>query len=64
MRGGFMNINGAIQQAGMGIASFLAGTIIGHAADGTMTHYWVVGLVAVGATLLAMRLAWRVEPVS
>lgn len=64
MRGGFMNINGAIQQAGMGIASFLAGTIIGHAADGSMTHYWVVGLVAVGATLLAMLLAWRVKPVS
>lgn len=64
MRGGFMNINGAIQQAGMGIASFLAGMIIGHATDGSMTHYWAVGLVAVGATLLAMLLAWRVKPVS
>jgi predicted MFS family arabinose efflux permease len=64
MRGGFMNINGAIQQAGMGIASYLAGTIIGHAADGTMARYWVVGLIAVGATLLAILLAWRVRLVS
>ncbi len=64
LRGGFMSLNAAIQQLGMGIASLLAGLIIGHGADGTLTHYWVVGLIAVGATLLAIALAWRVKPVA
>ncbi len=64
LRGGFMNINSAIQQLGMGAASFLAGTLIGHAADGTLTRFWLVGFIAVGATLLAIALAWRVKPVA
>ena len=64
LRGGFMSINSAIQQLGLGAASFLAGSIIGHGVGGTLTHYWMVGLIAVGATLLAIALAWRVEPVS
>ena len=63
-RGGFMSINSAIQQLGMGAASLLAGTIIGHGAGGTLTRYWLAGLIAVGATLLAIALAWRVKPVS
>src|SRR4029079_6594673 len=46
LRGGFMSINSAIQQLGLGAASLLAGTIIGHAPDGTLTHYWLVGLIA------------------
>ena len=45
-------------------ARSLAGTIIGHGAGGTLTHYWLAGFVAVGATLLAIVLAWRVEPVA
>ena len=64
LRGGFMSINSAIQQLGMGAASLLAGTIIGHGAGGTLTRYWLAGLIAVGATLLAIALAWRVKPVS
>ena len=64
LRGGFMSINSAIQQLGLGAASLLAGTIIGHGVGGTLTHYWLVGFIAVGATLLAIALAWRVEPVA
>lgn len=64
LRGGFMSLNAAIQQLGMGIASLLAGLIIGHGTDGTLTRYWLVGLIAVGATLLAIALAWRVKPVA
>jgi predicted MFS family arabinose efflux permease len=64
LRGGFMSINSAIQQLGLGAASLLAGTIIGHGAAGTLTHYWLVGFIAVGATLLAIALAWRVNPVA
>jgi predicted MFS family arabinose efflux permease len=64
LRGGFMSINSAIQQMGMGAASFLAGSIIGHGDGGTLTYYWLVGLIAVVATLLAIALAWRVKPVA
>ena len=64
LRGGFMSINSAIQQLGLGSASFLAGSLIGHAADGSLTRYWLVGFIAVGATLLAIALAWRVKPVA
>jgi predicted MFS family arabinose efflux permease len=64
LRGGFMSINSAIQQLGLGAASLLAGTIIGHGAGGTLTRYWLVGFIAVGATLLAISLAWRVKPVA
>jgi predicted MFS family arabinose efflux permease len=64
LRGGFMSINSAIQQLGLGAASLLAGTIIGHGAAGTLTRYWLVGFIAVGATLLAILLAWRVKPVA
>jgi predicted MFS family arabinose efflux permease len=64
LRGGFMSINSAIQQLGLGAASLLAGTIIGHGAAGTLTRYWLVGFIAVGATLLAIALAWRVKPVA
>jgi len=64
LRGGFMSINSAIQQLGLGAASLLAGTIIGHGVGGTLTRYWLVGFIAVGATLLAIALAWRVKPVA
>jgi predicted MFS family arabinose efflux permease len=64
LRGGFMSINSAIQQFGMGAASLLAGSLIGHGVGGTLTHYWFVGFIAVGATLLAILLAWRVKPVA
>ncbi|HEX7955055.1 MAG TPA: MFS transporter [Burkholderiales bacterium] len=64
LRGGFMSINSAVQQFGLGAASFLAGTLIGHDAGGTLTRYWLVGFIAVAATLLAIALAWRVKPVA
>jgi predicted MFS family arabinose efflux permease len=64
LRGGFMSINSAIQQLGLGAASLLAGSVIGHSATGTLSRYWLVGFIAVGATLLAIALAWRVKPVA
>lgn len=64
LRGGFMSFNGAVQQFGMGLATLMAGSIIGHTAEGALTYYWLVGLIAVSATVLAIWLAWRVKPVS
>lgn len=64
LRGGFMSINSAIQHLGLGLASLLAGFIIGHEAGGALTNYALVGVLAVACTLAAIRLAWRVKPVA
>ena len=57
LRGSFMSFSGSVQQLGSGIASLLAGLIIGRAVDGTFTRYHWVGWCAVVCTLLAIVLA-------
>ncbi|MEO8346723.1 MAG: MFS transporter [Betaproteobacteria bacterium] len=61
LRGSFMSFNASVQQLGSGSAAFIAGLIIGHAADGSLTRYDWVGFVAAGFTLLAVWLAWRIQ---
>jgi len=63
LRGSFMSFNASIQQLGSGVATFIAGLIIGRAADGTLTHYDWVGWLSIGFTLLAIWLAWRIHVV-
>jgi predicted MFS family arabinose efflux permease len=62
-RGSFMSFNAAIQQLGSGLAAMIAGFIIGRAADGSLTHYGIVGWLAVGCTLLCIWLAHRIRMV-
>ena len=38
LRGSFMSFNASVQQLGSGVATFVAGLIIGRAADGTLTQ--------------------------
>jgi len=64
MRGSLMSFNSALQHLSSGLASLCGGMLIGHAATGALTRYWLVGLIAVGCTLLAIRIAWRIKPVS
>lgn len=59
LRGTFMALNGAVQSASMGLASFLAGLIIGRDASGQVQHYWVAGLIGVGASLASVAVARR-----
>jgi len=63
LRGGFMSINSAIQQLGSArhrcSQERSSATAPRHA-----DRYWLVGFIAVGATLLAIALAWRVKPVA
>jgi predicted MFS family arabinose efflux permease len=61
LRGSFMSFNASVQQLGSGVAAYVAGLIIGRAADGTLTRYGWVGWLAAGFTLLAMVLAWRIR---
>lgn len=57
LRGSFMSLSGSVQQLGSGVASLVAGLIIGRAADGTLTRFHWVGFCAVAFTLLAVVLA-------
>lgn len=59
LRGTFMALNGAVQSASMGMASFLGGLIIGRDAGGQVVHYWVAGLIGVAASLASMVMARR-----
>jgi predicted MFS family arabinose efflux permease len=63
LRGSFMTFNAAIQQLGAGLASLVAGLVVGRAADGTLTRYGIVGWIAVGFTLAAIALARRIRVV-
>jgi predicted MFS family arabinose efflux permease len=61
VRGGFMSFSSAVQQGASGLASLSSGLIIGHAANGAMTRYWLVGLLSVLCTLICIRLARRIK---
>ncbi len=63
LRGSFMSFNASLQQMGSGLAAMTAGLVIGRAPDGTLTHYGIVGWLAVAATLLAIWLAYRIRVV-
>lgn len=63
LRGSFMSFVSAIQQLALGAASLTSGLLLGHAANGELTRYWLAGLIAVTCTLICMWLAWRVKPV-
>ena len=64
MRGSLMSFSSALQHLSSGLASLLGGLLIGHAATGALTRYWLVGMIAVACTLLAIHIAWRINAVS
>ena len=64
LRGAFMSFNSAIQQLGSSAASLCSGFIIGHAASGQLTGYWISGLIAVGCTFTAIWLARKIRVVN
>lgn len=61
LRGGFLALTGAVQQATAGSAALVAGLILGTGPGGEITHYGRVGALAVCATLLAVVWAPRVR---
>ncbi|UCD69538.1 MAG: MFS transporter [Betaproteobacteria bacterium] len=64
LRGAFLSFNSATQQFGSSAASLASGFIIDHTASGRLTGYWISGLIAVGCTILAIRLARDVRIVN
>lgn len=63
-RGSFLSFNSAVQQIATGVASLIAGIIIGENAAGELTNFNVVGYIAIFFSLLCIPLARRVKIVS
>lgn len=63
-RGTFMTLNSSLQSMSMGLAALVGGTLIGRDAEGMLQGYWVSGLIAVCANLLALLLAHRLKQVT
>ncbi len=57
LRGSFMSLISSAQQISAGLASLVAGSIIGLSATGEMTNFGMVGIVASIATVLCVFLA-------
>jgi predicted MFS family arabinose efflux permease len=64
LRGTFMSLNSAVQGAGSGFATLVAGYLIRRNETGEILHYSWVGYVACAATLGAVWLAGRVKAAS
>jgi len=62
LRGSFMSFNSSFQQFASGSASFGASLLIGRNAQGELTNYGLVGILAVFATLASIYLARRIRP--
>jgi predicted MFS family arabinose efflux permease len=61
IRGVFMGIRAAVQQLAAGIAAYVAGLIMIENADGTYGNYEIVGLMAVGFSILSILIVKRIK---
>jgi predicted MFS family arabinose efflux permease len=60
-RGAFMSLNGAVQSAAMGVASYVGGLLISRTVDGQVAGYGNTGWLALACTLAAFWLVARVR---
>jgi DHA1 family inner membrane transport protein len=60
-RGTFMSLENSARQLSSGVASQLAGLIIGSTAAGALTNYGIVGLIGVASTLVAIYIAHQIK---
>jgi predicted MFS family arabinose efflux permease len=64
VRGGLMSLNSSLQHLSSGLASLSAGMIVGRSETGALTNYWMVGLIAVATTVVAIGISRRIKAVS
>ncbi|HEY0433207.1 MAG TPA: MFS transporter, partial [Chitinophagaceae bacterium] len=57
-RGAFMSINASLSQIAGGIASAIAGLIVGRTASGKLQHYDVLGFVVLGTMMITLVLMY------
>jgi len=61
LRGGFMSVNGALQSAAMGVASWVGGLLISRADTGRVVGYPACGWLALAATLVMVWWVGRLQ---
>ena len=61
-RGGFMSANSSVQQFSMGLATYVSGQIMGQTPQGELTHFPVIGLLAILSTLGGIVLSRYLKP--
>jgi predicted MFS family arabinose efflux permease len=62
-RGSFMSVNFSIQQVSAGLASFGAGLILGKSSTGELTHFGIVGAIALATSIVCVVLSKRIRNV-
>lgn len=62
-RGSFMSVNFSIQQISAGLASFGAGLILGKSETGELTHFGIVGVIALVTSIVCIFLSKRIRNV-
>jgi predicted MFS family arabinose efflux permease len=60
-RGTFMSLENAARQLSSGIATQIAGFIIGAGAAGSLTNYHIVGYFTVSMTMIAIIIAYKIR---
>jgi predicted MFS family arabinose efflux permease len=61
-RGGFMSANSSVQQFALGLATYASGRIMGQTPRGELTHFPLIGLLAVVCTLAGISLSRYLRP--
>lgn len=64
LRGSFMSVTSCVQQLASGLASLLAGFLIYETSTKALVNYNLVGLIAVGASLISVFLVWKLKTTS
>lgn len=62
-RGSFMSVNFSVQQVSAGLASFGAGLILGKSETGALTHFGIVGAIAIATSVVCIFLSKRIRNV-
>ncbi len=60
-RGSFMSVNSSIQQISSGIAAYGGGLVLGKSPTGELTHFGIVGIIAVATSLLCILLSRQMQ---
>jgi predicted MFS family arabinose efflux permease len=60
-RGSFMSLRQSVNEMALALSSFIAGLIVVEQPDGSLGNYAYVGYLAIGMSLVAVALAWRLK---
>lgn len=63
-RGSFMAMRQAVNQAALGLSSFIGGLLIIENADGSLGHYYHVGYFAIAMSIVAVFLARKLKAIA